>query len=252
MREIAPYERIASQLRDAITSGSYQAGDKLPSTRELVDHHNVAKATIDKAVKTLRTERLIRAEPGVGMIVTDHRRVNSPQEMFFRAAGLARDIRVPGEESQLLHVGWNQAPEEVAHVFDVNLNDRLGQRQRLIKQNNKPTMLATSWFPVDIVEACPKLIERERIPEGTATYIANTLGTNLETGVDVLEAQRSDTHIANLVSMPMDEPLLKIANRVMDPTGRILEYGGYHVFEGTQVSYSYEVPHTNGNGEATA
>jgi DNA-binding transcriptional regulator YhcF (GntR family) len=64
-----PYLRIAAELRQRITSGALRAGDRVPSTRQIVREFGVAMATATKVLATLRQEGLVRALPGVGTVV---------------------------------------------------------------------------------------------------------------------------------------------------------------------------------------
>lgn len=43
------YLQIADQLRDAITSGGYEPGAQLPSSRDLEEQHGAALSTIRRA-----------------------------------------------------------------------------------------------------------------------------------------------------------------------------------------------------------
>ncbi|HCU96171.1 MAG TPA: GntR family transcriptional regulator, partial [Actinobacteria bacterium] len=53
------YERLADELRQAITSGQYQPGDRLPSTLELMARTGVANLTVRGAYRVLIEEGLV-------------------------------------------------------------------------------------------------------------------------------------------------------------------------------------------------
>ncbi|MFC5925219.1 TetR/AcrR family transcriptional regulator C-terminal domain-containing protein [Micromonospora vulcania] len=65
-----PYLRIVGELRRRITAGELGPGDRVPSTRQIVREWGVAMATASRALTALRQEDLVRAVPGVGMVVT--------------------------------------------------------------------------------------------------------------------------------------------------------------------------------------
>ncbi|MFF0468800.1 TetR/AcrR family transcriptional regulator C-terminal domain-containing protein [Micromonospora zamorensis] len=65
-----PYLRIVAELRRRITAGELSPGDRVPSTRQIVREWGVAMATASRALTVLRQESLVRAVPGVGMVVT--------------------------------------------------------------------------------------------------------------------------------------------------------------------------------------
>ncbi|MEV4762544.1 TetR/AcrR family transcriptional regulator C-terminal domain-containing protein [Micromonospora chokoriensis] len=64
-----PYLRIVGELRRRITTGELRPGDRVPSTRQIVREWGVAMATASRALTALRQENLVRAMPGVGMVV---------------------------------------------------------------------------------------------------------------------------------------------------------------------------------------
>lgn len=65
----APYQLIATEIRQRIRSGKLKPGDRVPSTRALIRDHGIAMATATKALTLLQQERLIHPLPGVGNVV---------------------------------------------------------------------------------------------------------------------------------------------------------------------------------------
>src|SRR5260370_35807695 len=66
---VPPFERITAQIRRRITAGELRAGDRLPSTRQIVRDFGVAMATATKVLTALRQEGLARPVPGIGTVV---------------------------------------------------------------------------------------------------------------------------------------------------------------------------------------
>ena len=63
------YERLADELRQAITSGRYKPGDRLPSTLELMERTGVANLTVRGAYRLLVEEGLVESVPKRGFYV---------------------------------------------------------------------------------------------------------------------------------------------------------------------------------------
>jgi len=85
-----PYARIVAEIRRRIADGELRAGDRVPSTRQIVQEWGVAMATATKVLTTLRRERVVHARPGVGTVVAAsgagpsvprRRRVREPEEL---------------------------------------------------------------------------------------------------------------------------------------------------------------------------
>jgi DNA-binding transcriptional regulator YhcF (GntR family) len=67
---LAPYQQIAAEIRHEIITGHLPVGGKLPSEHVLASEHQVARATIQSALRLLRTEGLIASRKGAGNYVT--------------------------------------------------------------------------------------------------------------------------------------------------------------------------------------
>lgn len=58
------HEAIKGILANAITTGKYKAGDRLPSIRELVERHSVSVTPVFRAISELTSDGLVRRIPG--------------------------------------------------------------------------------------------------------------------------------------------------------------------------------------------
>lgn len=67
------YEQIYESLRQAIISGQYQVGDRVPSEKELADQYGVSRITTKRALEMLAAEGWVSRQPGRGSFVTDER-----------------------------------------------------------------------------------------------------------------------------------------------------------------------------------
>lgn len=66
-----PYLRIVRELRRRIATAELAAGDRIPSTRQIMRDWGVAMATASKVIAALRDEGLVRPVPGIGTVVVD-------------------------------------------------------------------------------------------------------------------------------------------------------------------------------------
>lgn len=63
------YKLIYNSLRDAIASGGYQVGQRLPSEAELVKAYSASRLTVNRALRDLQVGRLIERRVGSGSYV---------------------------------------------------------------------------------------------------------------------------------------------------------------------------------------
>lgn len=74
------YRQLAEQVRRMVASGQLQAGDELPSVRELALEHAVNPMTISKAYSLLEVEGLLVRQRGKPMqIALQDKQKNSEQ-----------------------------------------------------------------------------------------------------------------------------------------------------------------------------
>ena len=75
------YRQLAEQVRRMVAGGQLQAGDELPSVRELALAHAVNPMTISKAYSLLEAEGLLLRQRGKPMqIAPQEQQKNSEQE----------------------------------------------------------------------------------------------------------------------------------------------------------------------------
>ena len=72
------YRRIADSVADAIESGQYKLGDRLPTERELAEQFGVSRPTLREAMIALEMLGMIEARHGLGIYVTSNARPAAP------------------------------------------------------------------------------------------------------------------------------------------------------------------------------
>lgn len=79
-RNVPRYSQIVDELRGRIESGALKPGDRIPSTRNIVQHWDVAMATATKVITQLRNEGLVSTTPGAGTVVADRSPTRRPHQ----------------------------------------------------------------------------------------------------------------------------------------------------------------------------
>jgi len=64
-------QEIYEQIREAITSGVYRPGAKLPAERELAEHFGTTRGLVRRAILRLERQRLVTRHVGRGTFVVD-------------------------------------------------------------------------------------------------------------------------------------------------------------------------------------
>jgi GntR family transcriptional regulator len=87
--------QVADALREAIITGVYAPGDRLPTETGLAAMHEVSRATVRQALRELETVALVRTQHGVGSFVVDRPAVRAGLE---RLDSITESIRATGRE----------------------------------------------------------------------------------------------------------------------------------------------------------
>lgn len=106
-----PYARVVTEITRRIASGELRAGDRVPSTRQIIQEWGVAMATATKVLTTLRREGLVRTVPGVGTVVASADQAPAPAQR----ATHRRRTREPEQEltaERIVHVAVEIADAE--------------------------------------------------------------------------------------------------------------------------------------------
>lgn len=61
-----PGERVERDLRERIASGEWQADEVLPTVADLADHYEVSPGVIQRVLKRLQADGLVRVIPRWG------------------------------------------------------------------------------------------------------------------------------------------------------------------------------------------
>ena len=86
------WDQIAARIRVAVASGELQAGEGLPSVRELARRLRINPATVSQAYKELAKEGFVEARHGAGTFILDVSQVTRSEERKRQAAELVRKM----------------------------------------------------------------------------------------------------------------------------------------------------------------
>jgi len=83
-----PYQTIKRSIAESIESGHYATGQVLPSENELRRSFGVSRMTVNRAMRELAAEQLVRRVPGVGSFVASPK----PQSDLLEIRNIAAEI----------------------------------------------------------------------------------------------------------------------------------------------------------------
>jgi GntR family transcriptional regulator len=230
------YQRVAVQIRAAISAGRIPAGAQIPTEDELALHFGVSLITIRSALKDLQDTGLIERRQGRGTFVRQARARTAEWGL-----GSVADLVITGRLTtvSVLRCARDPAPAWVREIMEVPPTTRLLHVRITRNQYDKPLMMTDAWFP----PAVGKLIQR---PDLTSLFAASPLlievverltGTTVADMRQTMTAGLATEDVAQTINVPAGSPVL-IINRVnRTDDGRLLQLAqSYYRTDG--VAYS--------------
>lgn len=221
-----PYLQIARQIRSQILAGELKDGDLIPSARQIARDWDVAIATANKVLTTLRSEGLTRAIPGVGTVVAARGAIHHTANDRRIAISRTGKIYPPGHYAKIRSSELASAPERVADALGLDIGAPVVRRQRTTYTDaDEPVSTSVSWFDGALVPEAPLLLVAERIVKGTVQYVAEQTGRTSTWTYVQHAAGRADAEEAAELKIEPDSPVLLSRNRFVDSSGAVIEYG---------------------------
>ncbi|MFI0943843.1 GntR family transcriptional regulator [Streptomyces sp. NPDC021020] len=217
------YLQIAHYIRDQILRGDLRPGDEVPSERQLASDWDVSRPTAARSLEALRTQGLVEKRQGSGTYVRNLDVNRRARELYGRARQTGR-IYTPGEYAVITSAGWQEAPDHVADALQLRPGDRVVRRRRVTNNDSGPITLSTSWFTADVTRRAPKLLDAERITEGTLLYVERETGRQGSYAEDRMCARTATEEEAADLELPQGSPVLVVHHVVYDLQDHPLEF----------------------------
>ncbi|MFD8279389.1 GntR family transcriptional regulator [Streptomyces solisilvae] len=222
------YQRIADALRDAIRAGEYGPGDRLPGENDLMATYGVARMTARQALGVLQNEGITESRKGVGVFVRAFQplRRRGIQRLSQEYWGAGRSIWSADIGDRTLSVDQIQvteesAPDPIASVLGIEANAVTCVRSRRYVLDGKPVMLATSYFPADLV-AGSAITQEDTGPGGVYERLAE-LGNKPVHFREEIRSRMPSHGEANRLNLAMGTPVIIICRTAFADEGRPVE-----------------------------
>jgi GntR family transcriptional regulator len=208
------YVQVADALREEIRAGTYRPGDRLPSERELVERFRVSVNTVRAALVQLRTEGLVESRRGVGAFVADQLPVRRLSTDITEARGFYSMLdRIGKQPATRTTVERGPASVEVADQLQVEVGAEVVIRARVLgTEGDPPVGLATSYFPVWVVEAAPKLADPT--VSGLPVWLREAFGDTYSE--DLIDARMPTEDEVERLEIPEGTPVLIVKGMTYD------------------------------------
>lgn len=222
------YKRIAAALKDAIASGEYGPGDRLPGENDLMASYGVARMTARQALGVLQSEGLTEARKGAGVFVRTFRliRRRGIQRLATGVWGEGRSIWDADTEDrepvvEFIGVTEEPAPDPVAAVLGLPGGAPACVRRRRFLLDGKPVMFATSSLDAALVAGTP-IAEPDTGPGGIYARLAE-LGHKPARFREEVRSRMPNAEEAARLGLAAGTPVVLVVRTAFAADGRVVE-----------------------------
>jgi len=211
------YQRVANELRERIDAGTYPAGSKMPSLREVDEEFGVSRYISRAAYQVLVWEGRVEGRFGGGYYVRSFQPI--VREGIGRLARAARDAgrsvweTDPGTaERELavdsLTVATEVPPGDVASDLGLEDAGQVVVRRRRFVVEGKPVAWACSYYPADVAEGT-QIAQEDTGPGGTYARLED-MGLSPARFREDVTARMPAPDESELLQIPPGTPVLVV------------------------------------------
>ena len=241
---------IAQQLRDAIASGEFGPGDRLPSERELATEHGVARNTAREAIAQLRREGLVTAEHGRGVFVREKPRwMRFGRRRYSAAMRTFNDLGPFGAEAaaqgRLPHVDCTsitrtEPPDDVADRLGIDVDTPVVRRENWYSADDEPVQMGVTFAQWSIVEGTPVADSVDMGPDGI--YGQFSARGHVITHIrEEISARMPTRYEAERLRIPEGVPVIELWHTGIDAEGQPFEVTHF-VMRADVAALDYDMP----------
>jgi len=219
------YLQIAESLRKRIDEQTYALGDRLPTEAKLAAEFGVNRHTLRQAVAVLRQEGVLKVEQGRGTFVAA-RPIRYPigNRVRYNEALKAQGITA---NSEIIKHGAVPADAASAAALAVEPGTLVAFLQRLSTANEVPICLSSGYFPLhrfpDLLS--DSSLETLKKTGSISRWLREQYGCDHIRRETVASARLVRAPHAQLLSLPLNQPILRVESINVDQSGQVIEYG---------------------------
>ncbi|MGJ3253342.1 MAG: GntR family transcriptional regulator [Elainellaceae cyanobacterium] len=195
---------ISEKLREQIFDGQYAPGEQLPSEHQLMEHFEVSRITVRRAIANLVSQGLAVAQRGRGVFVKEQQKVRRSlsNPLIFFDEDISRQGVMPSIRS--LSFATVPVPADVRLKLKiVDAVEKIYCQRKIILTDQVPVALDITYIPLDIGNAFSKALQSSLI---YPTLDQN--GVSIERVETTLECTHATHRISEHLEIPLGAPLL--------------------------------------------
>lgn len=200
------YQQIKDAISGKIYSGEWQADLKVPSENTLTRTLGASRMTVNRALRELSDEGLLRRVHGLGTFVATPPR----HAQLIELKSIADEIRDGGHHYRAKVISQRAVNicGEVAQLMALNPETQVHFAEVVHLQNDEPIQLEQRWVNAELISGFLEA-DFERVTP-TDFLISKIQPEDLE---HIVQAVMPTKTIASRLQIPLSEPCLKLRRR---------------------------------------
>ena len=200
------YQQIKDAIRKKISSGEWRAGQLIPSENQLADSLGASRMTINRPLRELTSEGLLRRVHCLGTFVAEPRR----QAHLIELVSIADEIKQQGKvhRAEVLALEEINADTELAERLQLRRGAKLFKAVLVHYQDDIPIQLEFRYVNPALV---PDFLAIDFNSTTPAEYLIGQIRP--EELEHVVQAIMPDAFITRHLDIPALEPCLKLRRR---------------------------------------
>jgi GntR family transcriptional regulator len=214
------HHQVYLDLKAALDSGEYRAGDRLPPERDLAQRYGCSLITVRRALSELAREQRIERTQGRGTHVLPPRiERNLAGNLSFTQEMQSRGL-IP--ETRLLGAREEAADEHVAAALELPTGASVYYLERLRLASGEPLLLEQVRLPA---ERFPGLLEADLEGQSLYDLLAERFDARVGLVREALEPVLLRAREARLLNQAPRAPALLVEGIAFSMSGKPIEFG---------------------------
>jgi len=214
------YLQLRRNILQAIRTEVLAPGQQMPSIAELCKQTGISRMTVRRALDQLVRERWLYTVPGKGTFVSQKLRVEQSMQHLM---GWTDEIRSKGLQpsTRLVSVHTVASSPSVASTLGLSQGDAVHEIVRVRLANDIALAVETAYLSTNLFPELDRYMK-----EGRSLYhvLSDKYQILLVRAFQSIEAGTADKQAAELLAVPMGEPVLITERISYDTLDRPVEY----------------------------
>lgn len=202
------YSQVKDFIRGMIETRQWLPNTRIPSENEIVKTFSISRMTVNRALRELTMEGLLRRLHGVGTFVAQPRSVSPIMEI----RDIAAEIASSGGNHRLevLFLQEEKASVIIANAIDIPIGSAVYHSRILHKDGDSPVLLTERWVnPV----VAPDFTQQDFTKESPSAYLCRV--APVAESEFFIEARMPSKENRRLLQLKDNEPCLLLSRTII-------------------------------------